>query len=80
MINSDVPPKNIANPSFTPESLAIAGTTAMTARNKDPGKVIRDTTLSICAAVYSPGRTPGMKPPLFFKSSAILLGLIIIAV
>ena len=80
MINRDVPPKNIANPSFTPDSLAIAGTIAMIARNNDPGNVILDTTLSMCEAVSSPGRTPGIKTPLYFKSSAHLLGLIMSAV
>ena len=37
----------MANPSFTPESLAIAGTMAIIARNNDPGNVILDTTLSM---------------------------------
>ena len=75
-----MPPKNIANPSLIPANFAIAGSTAIRARNNEPGNVILETTVSTCSAVSSPGRTPGINPPLFFKSSAILLGLIIIAV
>ena len=60
--------------STTESSIAIA------AKNNEPGKVMRETTSSMCSAVSSPGRTPGTKPPLFLRSSAILLGLIMIAV
>jgi hypothetical protein len=55
MINRDVPPKNIANASLTPDSFATAGKIAIAARNNDPGNVMRETSESIYSAVSSPG-------------------------
>ena len=50
-----------------------AGNTATNARNIDPGKVIWDIIASSKFDVSVPGLIPGIKPPLLFKSSAILL-------
>ncbi len=63
-----------------PANIANAGMMAMKPKKIDPGKVILDKILSKYSAVFFPGLTPGMKPPFFFKSSAIWLGLIVIAV
>ena len=47
IIINEVPPKNIAQDCCTSIILTIiAGNTAIRARNKDPGKVIKDITLS----------------------------------
>ncbi len=58
----------------------IAGSIDKPARNNDPGKVILDNTESNLSAVSFPGLIPGIKPPLFFKSSAILFVGIVMAV
>ena len=58
----------------------IAGKTAITARYRDPGKVIRDITESRNSDVSLPGLIPGTNPPLLFKSSDILLVGTVIAV
>ena len=74
IIINEVPPKNIAQDCCTSITLTrIAGNTAIKARNKEPGNVINDITLSKNSEVYNPGRIPGINPPLLFKSSAILL-------
>ncbi|CAI8200308.1 MAG: Uncharacterised protein [Flavobacteriaceae bacterium] len=52
----------------------------MSAKNTDPGKVICDMILSRNSAVSPPGLMPGIKPPLLFKSSAILFVGTVIAV
>src|SRR5690554_3318587 len=52
----------------------------MIASISDPGNVINDITRSKKFAVSGPGLIPGMKPPLRFKSSAILLVGTLIAV
>ena len=48
--------------------------------NIDPGSVILDKILSKYSAVFFPGLTPGINPPFLFMSSAICVGLIVIAV
>ena len=50
-----------------------AGSTEIRAKKIEPGNVIRDITLSKKSDVSKPGLIPGTKPPLRFKSSAILL-------
>lgn len=52
----------------------------MNAKNIAPGNVIRVNILSMNSAVFLPGLTPGIKPPDFFKLSAMSLGLYCIAV
>ena len=46
-IRREVPPKNAANSLCTPKMLAKAGRMAITARNNEPGKVMRDMILSM---------------------------------
>ena len=53
---------------------------ATKAKKKEPGKVIRDIISSIYSAVFFPGLMPGIKPLFLFISSAIWVGLIVIAV
>lgn len=47
---------------------------AMAARNIAPGSVMRLITFLMYCTVAPPGRTPGMKPPLFFRLSAVSCG------
>ena len=79
-INSDVPPKNCEKASCTLSVHANAGIMAMKAMKSDPGRVMRDMTVSIYSAVSLPGFTPGIKPLLRFMSSAIWVGFNVIAV
>ena len=46
----------------------------------EPGRVTFDKIESRYSIVFLPGFTPGMKPPLFFISSAIIVGLTVTAV
>ena len=77
---SDVPPKNLANTLLTPISRGKCRNNSNNSQEIDPGKVILEITPSINSAVDLPGLTPGIKPPFFFISSAIWLGLTVIAV
>ena len=65
---------------FTPAFIANAGKIATIPKKIEPGKVILDIMLSKYSAVDRPGFTPGMNPPIFYISSAIWLGLTVIAV
>src|SRR6185437_13501943 len=76
-IKSDVPPKR--NGTLIKSEIQI-GSSAMSARKTAPGKVMRDITFSMYSAVFAPGFTPGMKPPCFFRFSAISIGLKMMAV
>ena len=58
----------------------ITGLNAMIANKNEPGKVILSRTFEIKSTVSFPGFIPGIKPLFLFISSAILLGLIVIAV
>jgi len=59
---------------------AVKGRIATIAKNIEPGNVILDITVSIKSAVFFPGFTPGINPPLRFNSSEICCGFIVIAV
>ena len=73
IISRDVPPKNRAQPAWTSINFTTtAGNTATIARKIEPGKVICDMIESKILDVSVPGLIPGIKPPLLFKSSAIL--------
>ena len=50
------------------------GSSAIVARNKEPGNVIRFSTPDRYWAVGLPGRIPGMKPPYLRMSSAVRYG------
>jgi hypothetical protein len=66
IIINEVPPKNIAQDVEHIRLTTIAGNTAIRARNKDPGKVIKDITFQDNLK-FQPGLIPGIKPPLLFK-------------
>ena len=81
IISRDVPPKNKAHPACTSINFTTtAGNTATIARNIEPGRVICDMIESKIFDVSVPGLIPGIKPPLLFRSSAILLVGTVIAV
>jgi hypothetical protein len=65
---------------FKPTTIASAGRIAMTDNKIDPGKVILLKTVSKNSAVGPPGLIPGIKPPLRFKSSDMLVVFTCIAV
>src|SRR6266545_2020281 len=75
MINKLVPPKNCAViiGTFNPW-LRRLGKTAISVRKIAPANVSRVIVKSRKSAVGFPGRTPGMYPPYFFRSSAIWVG------
>ena len=60
--------------------MANAGNMVINPRKIEPGSVILDMMVSMYSAVLFPGLMPGINPPFFFISSAIWLGLMVIAV
>ena len=57
-----------------------SGVSAITARNSEPGSVMRLSTLARYFSVGGPGRMPGMNPPCLRMMSACCGGLNAIAV
>ena len=79
-ISTDVPPSARAVAVEKPPYLMKSdGSTATAARKRPPATVSRTSTRSRYWAVGLPGRTPGTKPPYFFRLSACSIELKITA-